>query len=151
MHALAVWLLLALLCSVVAGVISRQLGMPLAWTDELAQYLLVWTGFCGWMIASRRRSHIRIGIFAARMPSAMQRVLEILTQAAIFALGLGLVWHARTLILRTLDVESISLPFPAAVLYFPLPVLGLLLMGQALAEAIVALRGRTAFSEGQVL
>ena len=51
----AVALLLTLLATVVAGVVSRQLNAPLAWTDELAQYLLVWTGFTGWIIAARRR------------------------------------------------------------------------------------------------
>ena len=52
----AVVLLLTLLASVLVGVISRQLNAPVAWSDELAQYLLVWTAFVGWIIASRRRS-----------------------------------------------------------------------------------------------
>ena len=46
-RAAAVGLLLALLVAVLLGVASRQLNAPLAWTDELAQYLLVWTGFTG--------------------------------------------------------------------------------------------------------
>ena len=54
-RAAAVGLLLALLVAVLLGVASRQLNAPLAWTDELAQYLLVWTGFTGWIIAARRR------------------------------------------------------------------------------------------------
>ncbi len=85
------------------------------------------------------------------MPAVMQRLMEVLTQAAIFALGLGMLWHARGLIVRTWDVESISLPFPAAVLYLPLPMLGLVLMAQAVVDALAAARGRNTFSEGQVL
>ena len=48
----AVLLLMALLGAVVTGVISRQLNRPVIWSDEMAQYLLVWTGFVGWMIAA---------------------------------------------------------------------------------------------------
>jgi TRAP-type C4-dicarboxylate transport system permease small subunit len=66
----AVALLLSLLVAVLLGVLSRQLNAPLAWTDELAQYLLVWTGFVGWIIAARRRSHIRITVFADKLPRA---------------------------------------------------------------------------------
>ena len=73
LHALAKWsdrlveaaavvLLLAMLAAVFLGVVFRLVGEPLAWSDELAQYLLVWTAFIGWIIASRRRSHIRIGL-----------------------------------------------------------------------------------------
>ena len=47
----AVLLLLAMLGSVFLGVIFRFLNAPLAWTDEMAQYLLVWTAFTGWIIA----------------------------------------------------------------------------------------------------
>lgn len=151
LHILAVWLLLALLFSVVAGVVSRQLSAPLAWTDELAQYLLVWTGFCGWMIASRKRSHIRITVLVDLFPRMAARLTEIITQLAIIFLGLGLIWHSQGLIRRTLDVESISLPLPAAVLYFPLPVLGIVLIAQALIDIAASWRGPVHVDGGQVL
>lgn len=148
---LATWLLLALLFCVVAGVVSRQLNAPLAWTDELAQYLLVWSGFCGWMIASRKRSHIRITVFVERLPQLFARVAEIITQLAMIGFGLGLIWYARALIVRTWDIESISLPLPAAVLYLPLPLLGLVMIAQAIGEIHDALRGPVHVAGGQVL
>lgn len=150
-RALSVVLLLALLISVTAGVISRQVNMPLGWTDELAQYLLVWTGFCGWMIASRKQSHIRITVFAERLPPAAQRLLEMATQAGLIALGCGLVWYSRALIVRNWDVDSISVPLPAAVLYLPLPVLGLLIVAQGLIQLRDAARGRSHIDGGQIL
>ena len=148
---LATWLLLALLFCVVAGVISRQLNAPLAWTDELAQYLLVWSGFCGWMIASRKRSHIRITVFVERLPQIAARIVEIVTQLGMIAFGFGLIFYARALIVRTWDIESISLPLPAAVLYMPLPLLGLLMIAQAVGEISDALRGPVHVPGGQVL
>jgi TRAP-type transport system small permease protein len=143
-------LLLSLLTSVSLGVASRQLGEPLSWTDELAQYLLVWTGFAGWMIAARSRAHIRIGVFAGMFGRLPRLALECATQTAVALFGGALVWYSFALIQRNLDVESISVPWPAAVLYLPLPLLGIVLILQALADALAAVRG-DAIGEGQVL
>ncbi len=141
-RALAVVLLLTLLVTVVLGVISRQLNAPLAWTDELAQYLLVWTGFVGWIIAARNRSHIRITVFADKLPASAGRGLEVVTQAAIILFAVILVRYSFGLIERTWDVESIALPVSTAALYAVMPLAGLALILQALAEIADVLAGR---------
>jgi TRAP-type C4-dicarboxylate transport system permease small subunit len=141
-RAAAVGLLLALLVAVLLGVLSRQLNAPLAWTDELAQYLLVWTGFVGWIIAARRRSHIRITIIAERLPGAAQRVLEIATQGSIILFAAILTHYSFGLIERTWDVESIALPITSAALYVVMPLAGVALILQALAEIGEVLAGR---------
>lgn len=151
LHAMAAMLLMSLLISVVAGVVSRQVGAPLPWTDELAQYLLVWTGFAGWMIASRKNSHIRITVLTERLPAIPERWVEVLTQIAIAAFGAGLIWYSAALIRRNWDVESISLPVTAAFLYLPLPLLGLVLIVQAWIDGRRALAGPVHVSGGQIL
>lgn len=138
----AVALLLALLVAVLLGVLSRQLNAPLAWTDELAQYLLVWTGFVGWIIAARRRSNIRITVFAEKLPAGAGRVLEIVTQAAIIVFAAVLIRYSFALIERNWDVESIALPISGAALYIVMPLAGLALILQALAEIGDVVAGR---------
>lgn len=138
----AVALLLTLLATVVAGVVSRQLNAPLAWTGELAQYLLVWTGFTGWIIAARRRSHIRITVFAEKLSGRAGHALEIVTQAAIIVFAAILTRYSFGLIERTWDVESIALPVSTAALYMVMPLAGLALILQALAEIGDVVSGR---------
>ncbi len=138
----AVALLLSLLVAVLLGVLSRQLNAPLAWTDELAQYLLVWTGFVGWIIAARRRSHIRITVFADKLPAGAGRVLEVVTQLAIIVFAAVLIRYSFALIERNWDVESIALPISGAALYIVMPLAGLALILQALAEIADVVAGR---------
>ncbi len=134
-------LLLSLLAVVVLGVFFRQINQPLAWSDELAQYLLVWTGFTGWIIAARRRSHIRITVFAAKLPRPAQAVLEIVTQVSIIVFAAILLRYSGGLIERNWDVESIALPITGAALYVVMPFAALALMLQALAEIGEVLAG----------
>ena len=126
----------------VLGVFFRQINQPLAWSDELAQYLLVWTGFVGWIIAGRRRSHIRIMVFAEKLPRPAQAALEIATQVAVIIFAGVLLRYSWALIERTWDVESIALPISSAALYIVMPFAALALILQALAEVGDVLAGR---------
>lgn len=142
MHAAAALLLLGLLTTVSLGVLFRQLNNPLAWSDELAQYLLVWTGFIGWMIAARRQSNIRITVFADRLPDTPRRALEVAIQISVMLFAGLMLYHSAGLIRRNLDIEAISLPIPAALLYAPIPIAALAIGLQAAAEMLEACRRR---------
>jgi TRAP-type C4-dicarboxylate transport system permease small subunit len=131
-----------LLGCVVLGVVSRGVGRPFAWTDEMAQHLLVWTGFVGWILAARRRSHIRIDVFIDRLPRPARLAAEIAIQAAVMVLASALFVYSFALIERNLDVEWVSLPLPGALLYLPIPFAALALIAQAGTEMAEAFRGR---------
>ncbi len=146
----AVILLFVMLGVVVLGVAFRAANAPLVWTDELAQYLLVWIGFIGWMIASRRRNHIRITLFIDRLPTVLRCAAEIIIQLAIILFALVLIYQSRGLIARNIDVEAVTLPFPSALMYALLPLLGATLILQAMAEIgdVINRRDRGALDQG---
>ena len=140
-RAAAFLLLMALLACVVAGVVSRQIGAPIPWTDEAAQYLLVWTGFTGWILAARKRSHIRIEVIVDRLPEAPRRVAEIAIQLCVIALAAAMLLYGPVLIERNLDVSWISVPLSAALLYIPVPIAAAAVFAQACAQILEAIRG----------
>jgi TRAP-type transport system small permease protein len=132
----AVVVLLALLATVVLGVASRALNEPLVWSDELARYLMVWLALIGWILASRRRSHIRITLLLDRLPAAGRRIAEAVIQVALIVLGALLVRDGLTLVERNLDVETVSLPVSSALLYVPIVFAGLATALQSLAQIV---------------
>jgi TRAP-type transport system small permease protein len=134
----AVAVLSALLATVILGVVSRALGEPVVFSDELARYLMVWLAFLGWILASRRRSHIRITVLIGLLPAGGRRFAEVFIQAGIMLFGVLLLRDGLTLVTRNLDVESVSLPVPSAVIYVPVVLAGLATVLQAV-EEIVAL------------
>lgn len=149
LEVMAVVLLLSLLACVVLGVLFRLVNDPLAWSDEAAQYLLVWTGFVGWAIATRKRAHIRIDVIAARLPRLGRRGLEVVIQLALIGFGIAMTVHAWRLIGRNWDVEAVSLPIPSALLYLPLPIAGIAVALQGLGELVETLRGRGTTATGK--
>ena len=141
-NAAAVLLMLSLLVCVGLGVISRQINRPIAWTDEMAQYLMVWTALTGWIIASRNRVHIRITVLLDRLPAKLRQGLEILIRASVILLGFVMLRYSLPLIERNLDVEWVSLPLSVALLYLPVPITGLAVMLYGWTDLMDALADR---------
>jgi TRAP-type C4-dicarboxylate transport system permease small subunit len=129
-------LLVALLIDVLLGVATRAADAPLIWTDEGARFLMVWLACFGWMIAGRRRAHVRIRYFQGLLPGGLHRAAERTIHAAMAVLGLALAWFAVGLVRRNLELEATSLPISMAWLYVPIIPAGLAMAAQSAAQTI---------------
>jgi TRAP-type transport system small permease protein len=141
LEAAAVLLVLSMLGAVFLGVVFRGLNRPLAWTDELSTYLLVWTGFVGWIIAGNRGSHIRVRVLLDRLPGPVRRAVEIAIQVLVAGFGVVLLTRSFGLIERNADVMWVSLPLSVALVYIPVPVAGFAVICQSVLAIVRTLRG----------
>lgn len=138
-RALAVFgslILITLLVTVLLGVVTRAMDDPLDWTDEGARFLMIWLACTGWMIATRRRAHVRIRFFQNFLPGGIWRSEERIIQLALALLGGIVAWFAITLVQRNADLDATSLPWSMAWMYVPLIPAGVLMAVQGLAQAI---------------
>lgn len=129
---LGIAVLIALLTTVSLGIITRGLGNPFTWTDELSGFLMVWLSCLGWMIATRRGAHIRIRFFQDRLPGLGKRGFEILIQAALALFGIIIAAGGVHLVQVNHDIEAISMPLSTAWMYAPLVPAGIVTFLQAL-------------------
>jgi hypothetical protein len=81
-------LVVALLGCVRSASITRALGEPLIWTDELSRFLMVWLAVFGWIVASRKRIHVRIRFFQDCCRRARTASVELAIQAAMTLFGI---------------------------------------------------------------
>ena len=129
-----------LLVCVALGVATRALGDPLIWTDELSRFLMVWLAVFGWVLASRKRIHVRIRFFQDRLPRRAQRRVEIAIQTAMTLFGALVTVYGAGLIGKNHDLEATTLPISMAWLYAPLVLGGAVTALQGVLELIEALR-----------
>jgi TRAP-type C4-dicarboxylate transport system permease small subunit len=133
-------IVVALLACVASGVVTRGLGEPLIWTDELSRFLMVWLAVFGWIVASRKRIHVRIRFFQERLPRPAHRITEVAIQAALAVYGALVTVYGAGLIGKNYDLEATSLPLSMAWMYAPLPLGGAITALQGVLEMIAALR-----------
>jgi TRAP-type transport system small permease protein len=124
-------LVIGLLVCVSLGVVTRALGEPLIWTDELSRFLMVWLAVFGWIVASRKRIHVRIRFFQDLLPARGHKVTELAIQAAMTLFGILVAVYSVGLIGKNHDLQATSMPVSMAWMYVPM----------LLAGAVTALQG----------
>jgi TRAP-type C4-dicarboxylate transport system permease small subunit len=135
-EALACLVLIALLGDVTLGVITRSMGDPLIWTDEIARFLMVWLAVFGWILAARRRTHVRIRFFQDLLPRRGWKATEIAIQFALVIFGIAVSVYGVSLTMRNFDLEATTVPISFAWMYAPMVLAGAVAAGQALSELI---------------
>jgi TRAP-type C4-dicarboxylate transport system permease small subunit len=106
-------------------------GTPSSFTDELARYLMIWLGILGAAYVSGRNMHVAIDVLPLRFSVTIQKKLKLIVYSliivfAFFAMvigGLRLVY-----ITYILDQYSPALQMPLAVVYFAIPLSGVLII-----------------------
>ena len=94
LEALNAVVLLCMFVIVMLSVVFRVVvAVPASWTEELAQYTLIFLAFIGAAAVMRDERHIAITVFVDRMRRGPRRVLNIVNRLlmlpffAIFAIG----------------------------------------------------------------
>jgi TRAP-type C4-dicarboxylate transport system permease small subunit len=137
-------LVVALLGCVALGAATRTFGSPLIWTDELSRFLMVWLAAFGWMLASRRRIHVRIRFFQDLLPSSLHRATELAIQLALTGFGALVAWYSVGLVGKNHDLEATTLPISMSWMYMPMVIAGAVTAAQGMLEMLQALRRKPA-------
>lgn len=128
--------------AVLVGVVSRGIGEPVIWSDEAARFVMVWLACLGWILAGRKRSHIRVRFFLDKVPPRGRRALEIAMQAAVCLFGVLTAVYGAELVRRNLEIEATTLPIVMAWIYLPVVFAGIATAFQGASEVWVQLRSR---------
>jgi TRAP-type transport system small permease protein len=132
-------LVTALLVCVSLGAVTRSLGNPLIWTDELSRFLMVWLAVFGWVLASRKRIHVRIRFFQDRLPERGHKAMELAIQSAMTLFGALVAAYSTGLIGKNHDLEATTLPISMAWMYAPMVLGGAITALQGASEVIETL------------
>jgi len=82
----------AILLLLLANVISRTLGRPLIWTDELAVYLMVLGAFTGASLGVARRQHIAVSLVAEAIGFRRRQALTYVVDTTLLLLFACFAW-----------------------------------------------------------
>ncbi|MET3480334.1 TRAP transporter large permease [Variovorax atrisoli] len=92
-EAAAALLVLAEICVLFAGVVSRYLfHAPLVWSDELASILFLWLSMLGAVVALRRGEHMRMTALVQKVRPPTRAILDAFAIAASVAFLVLIIW-----------------------------------------------------------
>lgn len=92
------------------------LNDSLAWTEEVARYLLILVCFLGSVSAVRRGSHIALEFLMRMVPPFYAKVLSVISGAITFGIYGTLTWIGVELTQKTRQ-KMVTVPIPKAWIY----------------------------------
>ncbi len=124
-------LMAVMVINVLWQVASRYLlGAPSLFTDELANFLLIWVGLLGAAYAAGQRAHLAIDILPNKISGKNKVYLNLLISALTITFAVAvMVFGGFRLVYLTLSLEQLSatLRVPLGYVYIVIPISGLLI------------------------
>lgn len=93
------------------------LGNSIAWTEEMARYLLIVVGFLGSSMAVRRNTHIMVEFFYRYLTPAMGRFMSVVVDTVRILFFAFAAWITNDLASRT-NSMMVSVDIPKSALYY---------------------------------
>ena len=126
-------LMSAMVLNVLWQVISRYIFQdPSSFTDELARYLLIWTGFLGAAYGTGKHIHLAVDIIPSRIKSSSGKLWHgylVSSFIGLFALTVMMIGGSRLVyVTYILNQHSSALGIPLALVYFIIPFSGMLIL-----------------------
>ncbi len=93
------------------------LNDSVAWTEEIARYLLIWVTFVGAAVAMRRRVHIAVEVFQNTLPASAVPVLNFLIDMITLGFLSLLCWYSITIYERMKIQKMTVIDWPMSYVY----------------------------------
>ncbi len=112
--------------SVCCDIMTRQLGDPWLWLQEVTSTLFVYGIFIGAAVATRRNDHLYLTAFAESMHGTARTVAEVVIRLVVLGVAICLIYYGYLNYLRGFGSFRLPSNTPIASLYAAIPLCGLL-------------------------
>ena len=113
--------------SVFLDVVTREIGRPWLWLQEVTMACFTYGVFTGTAVAVRRNDHLCLSAMTDAMSGATRHFFEVFNRTVVLLVGLGMAAFGWQNFLQGFGSFRMPSMLPIAYLYWPIPVCGLLI------------------------
>jgi TRAP-type C4-dicarboxylate transport system permease small subunit len=113
--------------TVCADIVTRTIGRPWLWLQEVTSTLFVYGIFVGFAVATRRNDHLYLTAVAESLHGRARLAAELIIRAVVLAVALGMVWFGYLNFMRGFGSFRLPSNTPIASLYAAIPLSGALI------------------------
>ncbi len=89
-------------------IILRELSLPLAWSEELAMFMMIWLCYFGVALAVVHRRHMKVDIVVSHFPKRLQLILEIVANLAFIVFSVIVVKQNWILMMKFFNGHQLA-------------------------------------------
>ena len=113
--------------SVTADIVTRTIGHPWLWLQEVTSTLFIYAIFIGAAVATRRNDHLYLTAISESMHGLPRLIVEIMLRVVVLCVAACLIWYGYQNYLRGFGSFRLPSGQPISYLYFIIPVCGILI------------------------
>ncbi len=113
--------------SVTADIVTRSIGHPWLWLQEVTSTLFIYAIFIGAAVATRRNDHLYLTAISDALHGTPRLIVEIALRVAVLGVAFCLIWYGYLNYLRGFGSFRLPSGTPIASLYAIIPLSGLLI------------------------
>ena len=113
--------------SVTADIVTRTIGHPWLWLQEVTSTLFIYAIFIGAATATRRNDHLYLTAISESMHGAPRLIVEVTLRIVVLCVAACLIWYGYLNYLRGFGSFRLPSGTPIASLYAVIPLSGLLI------------------------
>ena len=113
--------------AVTADIVTRTIGHPWLWLQEVTSTLFIYAIFIGAAVATRRNDHLYLTAVSEAMHGTPRLIVEILIRIAVLGVASCLIWYGYLNYLRGFGSFRLPSGTPIASLYVVIPLSGTLI------------------------
>ena len=113
--------------SVFCDVVTREIGRPWLWLQEVTATLFIYAIFTGTAVAARRNDHLYLTAFADALHGRSRLVVEIMTRLVVLSVAGCFIYFGYINFLRGFTSFRMPSMTPIATLYAAIPLCGALI------------------------
>ena len=120
-------LLFAFCTTVVLDIVTRTIGHPWLWLQEVTSTLFIYAIFCGTAVATRRNDHLYLTAIADALHGRARIVVEMVIRLVVLGVAICFIWFGYLNFLRGFSSFRMPSMTPIASLYAAIPISGALI------------------------
>jgi TRAP-type C4-dicarboxylate transport system permease small subunit len=113
--------------SVTADIVTRTIGHPWLWLQEVTSTLFIYAIFIGAAVATRRNDHLYLTAISEAMHGTPRLIVEVIIRAVVLGVAACLIWFGYLNYLRGFGSFRLPSGTPIASLYAVIPLSGVLI------------------------
>ena len=113
--------------SVTADIVTRTIGHPWLWLQEVTSTLFIYAIFIGAAVATRRNDHLYLTAISEALHGTPRLIVEIIIRIVVLGVAFCLIWFGYINYLRGFGSFRLPSGTPIASLYAAIPLAGVLI------------------------
>ena len=142
-------LLFAFCTTVVLDIVTRTIGHPWLWLQEVTSTFFIYAIFCGTAAATRRNDHLYLTAVAEALHGRLRIIVELVIRLVILGVAVCFIWFGYLNFLRGFSSFRMPSMTPIASLYAAIPLCGVLVALFTVEQIVNGLRNGFEHAEPQ--